>query len=435
MRYIVIFIFILFVSCSEQKVEKRATAGFYINVIDSLDNRADHFLLSSIVKDIEIVPLEMNENYLYRKINNIVMGSKDIFLNGTGHVLRYSREGKFLNPVGTKGMGPSDHMYAKGIGIDDTSHIVYVLSGITPHIKAYTYEGKFIKATQIAPDGSIINGTDHSARKGTNRGSAYAFIDKMHFLRRMLPIWDGSSDIWLMQRLDTAGRIVRSFYDPVNRGKEKGILSHGADGVNLIPAYWTEVSPVINRYGENMNILYEGNDTVYGYNIADNVLKRRHILLCGQRPDFVQLRKMGKEADYFRYLMIVDVMETEKYIFFVGEKDSDSYLIRVSKEDGSIKTVMQEGEIKESQLMGIIYRLVDYPHFIDDMSGGLPFTPVYHDEKHWIDIRQPEELLEMNLEKLKNTDVILPEMREKLIHMIENLKEDDNPVLIIATLK
>jgi hypothetical protein len=128
-------------------------------------------------------------------------------------------------------------------------------------------------------------------------------------------------------------------------------------------------------------------------------------------------------------------METEKYMFFVGEKDSDSYLIRVSKEDGSIKTVIQEGEIKESRSMGILYRSVDYPHFIDDMSGGLPFIPVYHDTKHWIDIRQPEELLEIDLEKLKKTDVILPGVRDKLIRMIENLKEDDNPVLIIATLK
>ncbi|MDR2533981.1 MAG: 6-bladed beta-propeller [Tannerellaceae bacterium] len=435
MKYITILILSLFVSCSEIKVEKHAVDNFCINVIDSLNNTTDQFLLSSIAEKIEIVPLEMNEKYLYRKINNITVESNDIFLNGTGHVLRYSKEGKLLNPIGMQGLGPKEHLYAKGVGVDDTSRIVYVLSGINPYIKTYTYEGRFVKATRVAPDGSFISGTDHAVRNGTNHNRTYAFINNRHFIRRMLPIWDGSSDNWLIQSLDTSGRKIRSFYDPVNRGKEKEILSHSADGTNLIPAYWTESSPALNCYGDNMNILYEGNDTLYKYNVENNVLTRRHILLCGQRPGFTELRKMNKETEYFRYLMIVEVWETKDYMFFVGEKDRDSYLIRVSKEDGSIKTIKQKGEIKASQIMGIRYRSSDYPHFTNDLSGGLPFIPVYQNKKYWIDIRQPEQLLDMNLEELKNTDVVFPEKRDKLIKVIENLKEDDDPVLIIITLK
>ncbi|MDR2497321.1 MAG: 6-bladed beta-propeller [Tannerellaceae bacterium] len=431
MKYIPIFILSLFVSC---KVEKPAVDTFYINLKDSLNNTTDRFLLSSIAENIEIVPLEMNEKYLYRKINNITVETNDIFLNGTGHVLRYNKEGKFLNPIGMQGLGPKEHLYAKGVGVDDTSRIVYVLSGINPDIKAYTYEGRFVKATRVAPDG-IISGTDHAARQGTNHNRTYAFINNKHFIRRMLPIWDGSSDNWLIQSLDTSGKKIRSFYDPVNRGKEKGILSHGADGKNLIPAYWTESSPAINCYGNNMNILYEGNDTLYKYNADNNVLTRRHILLCGQRPGFTELRQMNKEMEYFRYLMIVEVWETKDYIFFVGEKDRDSYLIRVSKEDGSIKTIKQKGEIKESKIMGIRYRSSDYPNFTNDLSGGLPFIPVYQNKKYWIDIRQPEQLLDMDLEELKNMEVVLPEKRDKLIKVVENLKEDDDPVLIIITLK
>ncbi|OJV34134.1 MAG: hypothetical protein BGO29_07815 [Bacteroidales bacterium 36-12] len=70
------------------------------------------------------------------------------------------------------------------------------------------------------------------------------------------------------------------------------------------------------------------------------------------------------------------------------------------------------------------------------MCGGLPFYPSFQTEKRWIAQFDAADLLEkVDLNELKSSDYLLPSKRDKLVKIIENLKEDDNPVLMIATLK
>jgi hypothetical protein len=103
---------------------------------------------------------------------------------------------------------------------------------------------------------------------------------------------------------------------------------------------------------------------------------------------------------------------------------------------GSLYTLWQKGEIVESRLMGVRYRKSVSPGFTNDLTGGLSFFPTYRDSKHWIDIFYPEELLKnIDLEALKNVEVKFPHKRDQFVYMMENLKEDDNPVLMIVTLK
>ena len=41
----------------------------------------------------------------------------------------------------------------------------------------------------------------------------------------------------------------------------------------------------------------------------------------------------------------------------------------------------------------------------------------------------------INFDELKQSEVLLPEKRDRLVKILENLKEDDNPVIMVATLK
>ncbi len=57
-------------------------------------------------------------------------------------------------------------------------------------------------------------------------------------------------------------------------------------------------------------------------------------------------------------------------------------------------------------------------------------------ENSWIAKYEATDLLEqIDIDELKVTEVLMPEEKAQLIRILENLKEDDNPVIMIATLK
>jgi hypothetical protein len=434
-KHILLFIPFVFFACKGEKTAEAVRDIYEIEVMDSLNNTVDGFLLSDVAVDIEIVPLQVDERYLYRVTHNIVVGDSDLFLcgggGGGGQILRYNKKGELLNPVGSAGQGPSNHLYSMGLGIDDASRIVYVASafGIDNQVKAYTYEGKYVKSTRMAPNGFELGGS-----KGNN-ARHYAFVDGKHILRRRLPVAYGDpQDLWLIQMRDTAGAVLSTFCDPANIGKEKEINEHRPDGIRLMPSYWHESSPVLNCYRENITFLFDSNDTIYRY--RDNQLTPRYILHCGKRPGFEAIRKLDREWDYFSFLIVTDVLETKDHLFLVAEKDRFSCLLRVDKTDGSIQTLRREGEILESRMMGIRYRKAPEPRFTNDLCGGPPFFPYYQDNKRWIAQYEASELLEqIDPETLANTPAVMPEKRDELVRILRNLKEDDDAVLMIVTLK
>ena len=82
------------------------------------------------------------------------------------------------------------------------------------------------------------------------------------------------------------------------------------------------------------------------------------------------------------------------------------------------------------------YLEVETPGFTNDLCGGLDFYPYDQNEKQWMAIYDAADLLEkIDLKELKATEVLMPDKKEQLIQILENLKEDDNPVVMIATLK
>lgn len=74
--------------------------------------------------------------------------------------------------------------------------------------------------------------------------------------------------------------------------------------------------------------------------------------------------------------------------------------------------------------------------FVNDLCGGIPFFPFDQNEHQWIAKYEVADLLEqIDIDELKATEVLMPEKKAQLIRILENLKEDDNPVIMIATLK
>ena len=119
---------------------------------------------------------------------------------------------------------------------------------------------------------------------------------------------------------------------------------------------------------------------------------------------------LAKDNGYFRCIFVSDILETKEYLFLTAKQDVYSYLLRVNKEDGSVTSICNGGEFKE--------------------------TPFDQNENSWIAKYEATDLLEqIDIDELKVTEVLMPEKKAQLIRILENLKEYDNPVIYDSNLK
>lgn len=432
--YIIMTIFFLLSCSTKEKNEVGQKKGLVdIQVEEGVKNLTDQLLLSEAVKDIEIIQLETSDKSLFNKLGNITIGKEDVFIATGKTILRFDRNtGKFLNIVAKFGQGPSDVLYCSGVGIDESLKLVYTLANpfAQNDLKSFTYDGVWKRTVKVVESGVWME-----AGSTSDANRLYCYYKGMHIFRRMLPVQDGSKDLWQIGVVDTSGKFLLKVMDPTCVEHQKDLVSDNRMQ-RLTAETLFSSAPMLNRYGGDVNYLFEANDTIYSYDDEKGELKMRYVLRCGERPDFYSMHKAGKTSDYFNGIYVSDVLETKDFLYLVANQDVYSYLLHVNKENGSIQAIRNKGEYKESRMLKTKYVDVEYPKFTNDLCGGLPFYPFDQNENSWIAKYEAADLLEqIDMDELKATEVLMPEKKEQLIRILENLKEDDNPVIMIVTLK
>lgn len=411
------------------KQQKPESKKQIINVEKAVEHVQDAFLLSDVADDIDIIPLEFDERYVFNSIRKICTDGDDLFLTADlSVILRYNRDGKLQNSVGRLGEGPEDYLYCFGISLDPESKRVYVASGFCSEnkVKSYTYSGTYTGGITVAEKGYCMLGSE---------SDFYDYRQGLHIFRRMLPLTDGGKDIWLLQMQDTAANVLSSFYNSVDLAHIDVINENTFgwdDDFNL--KYWTERSPVYSFYQDDMNFVFEGNDTIFKYDPVSRKMECEYILHTNYLHNIEKERKAVKSFEECQYLRVDDMFETAKYIFLSVEKGSACFLVRYDKEEKSACAIKNEGEIRSGGINGTYFRAVDPPGFVNDLCGGSLFYPEFKSGKEWIKVYQAEELLD-SMDEIKASNVLMPDKKEKLLSVLSTLKKDDNPVLLVVKLK
>ncbi len=410
--------------------------GVKVVDISNLTFNEGEMLLSDVADDIEIIPLETTENSIldFKKIRNIVIGKEDIFVNVVKRILRFNRNGKYIQDIGKFGQAPDDFLYSTGIGTDETAKTVYIASNmsIENKVKSYTYAGVYKKTIQAASEDVWLLG-DVNNRESRD----YCFLNGQHIFRRKLPLPDPSKENWQIMVKDTANNLITYIYDPQVSNYQDDFQQNSGSQMNEFRYYWCTFSPVLNCYDKQMNFLFEANDTIYRYDSSAHKLYPYYIFHTGNSLSSQEMYVMDKSTKYWnRVILLKDILESRDFIYIVAEKGRYSYLLRVDKETNEIQRKRREGEIKLAPIMQIHYREVPEPEFTNDLCGGLSFYPNHHNDKEWIGVYSPENLLEqINIDELKKSEVKLPDKKNQLIDYLQHAKEDDNPVLVIVKLK
>ena len=426
---------LLALSCKNETKPTPETNDFStIDLKKGIETPLKEMLLSDVAEDVAIIPLATTDDCLFdmNRIDNIVSTEHSLFIGIGKRVLHFDKKGNYVGDIGSFGPAPQDFYYTSGIGYSPTTDEVFVTSnfGTTNELKVYGRDGKFVRKIKFAKDGIslLANKTKRAARE-------YCMVDGMHIVRRKLPIPNPKEKPWQITIKNMNDEEVARLCDPVVVRNEQMAREMSGGEIAKVGTYWGSEAPVLNLYKGQRTVLFEGNDTVYTLGKQYNKLERRYLMHSGNELSEEEIHRVDKSADYLNECIIVkDFFETRDYLYLTVENGEYAYLLKFDKNTGNIGGIRNKGEIVHSNLMNVTYRKVGEPEFVNDLCGGPAFYPTYHNDREWIDIYSPEELLEC-WGQTKEQNTLLPEKKEELLKLLQSLKEDDNPVLVVLKLK
>ncbi len=150
MRYNILyisFIFISFFSCNSPSTHTKSLAS----PITYQWNLESKNALSSLIKNVKYIPLEITSESLFKDIDKFIKLNNKYFLFdcfGKNQVIVFDSCGKFLFNVGRKGHGPGEYLRIRNFAVD--SQYIYLLNNDQHTLMIYDQNGKYIKDKKLS---------------------------------------------------------------------------------------------------------------------------------------------------------------------------------------------------------------------------------------------------------------------------------------------
>lgn len=360
--------------------------------IDPINIPTESLFLNDIVKSIEYVPLETNDNCLIGAISNFDITDNYIVISTGyhhGEVFLFNRNGKFLSKIGGKGSGPEDFLSPQNVLIDEDRKCIIVANPYPDKLLFYDFNGK-IKRT-------------HSFERKVFGEMMYLFKDKM------LSIYPNSRGA------------VPYTYEIYNK-QDMRLLTEAVKTVSYTTkGQWESYSPILPAYVYNGELhLKEANlnDTIYRV-VEERIFIPKYVINAGKYTETVELRadaeKMMKEGN--SYVGYTGFFETDTflYISYVLQR-RNNYIAYNKKTKRLVLSKSRNG-------------------LSNNYDGGPDFWPQLQREKLWYAFLTPD-ILEASISQQEKTQL---KGSKEAIATFSSLKKrldsEDNPVLIIVKLK
>lgn len=402
-----------------------------VNLIDNTDNIAEAFYLSDIVDSIEIVQLEINPNHLFAedRINNLFLTDNDIFFYETkSGLLKYNRLGEFQQQIGKIGKGPGEYLLIRNYYVDETLQTITAYLNWKGKLVSYDFEGKLL--AEVKPP--LLSGI-----KGY---SGFYRLGNYHLAEHFPAFSEETSDtsqVFNFVVADSLFHEIKTLTDPSYKNYKQDILDNKYDPWDSWANFYQIDPPRLKFRDTYMDLMYPGNDTIYRLTHKLQT-ELRYIVNTGKKMPFEMLHLHLPPLEYFDYLSLLDFEETANYLFIDFAWKKNFYKARFQKSTGQVDMLKKPCEIQEKFLSGRLYtrrRDGKKPSFTDDMLGTGEFRHQWTNQQNWICAIPAYKLLELDLDSLKKAEVKQPSVRDKLVQKIQNIKETDGPILLVAHLK
>ena len=418
---------------SNKKQEPISKSGVPVINLSEDVSTVPSLLLSESAEKLEIVSLEMTDQSMLGEIRRIQVTDHNIWIDHGRefYIYRFSRSGKFLNKIGSIGQGPGEYTTYSTFLVDEDKKEVYIIAN-TYGVLAYDFEGNFkrkivdiqtiLQLFSSVYDQYILNNQKFFA---TQNFALYRPIDK--------------DSLWSFVSLGDDFQKKKYFKNPAHVGKEELIIANRANMDRMVN-YWREYLTSMDTYNGQLTLKYPDTDTIYCYDDATNQLLPQYAIFTDEeKGDYEATHLWFKDRKSFDYFSIFSYYPTKDFVYLIGSKGEEVYTYCYNKKDGSVRLQKRQSAITERDVPWFSFplRQMKRDFVLDNDLGGGDFTVDSRSSgKYWIDVLDSSDNENwIDIDQIKSSTVIDESKKKELIQVLENVTEDSNPILLIATLK
>jgi hypothetical protein len=347
-----------------------------INLNRALNAPAKEIMLSTIAADIRYIPLETTDNCLLSKSYSVCYTGDEILAGSEGNFYHFDKNGKFINTIGRKGNGPGEYSYGMFYFLDNNRKYMYIYE--LGYMLCYTYDGRFVRKLK-APD--------------LNMGTAEMF-DENHIIYSNDTYFSNTANPLQLFVMDTAGKSVGKIRGHVEKNKRYGVNLSSRDfmyiydrAVYFKPALENAVYRVLSPRDKELAIRFE----------------------VGNKGIEIERNEISPE-NRMKSISIFQIRETDKYIFVLYGYEKKVY------------NGLYDRQTKEFSNVTVK----------DDLSGGMDIVPAGNCASGYLCMVYFPEIVK---EAKHYSTASLPERKKEFDQLLSNLKDDDNPILVLMTLR
>jgi len=322
--------------------------------------------------------------------NKLVFGERNCIIQQYSTILEFKTDGKFITRIGTKGRGPNEFTAVHDVNICARNQYIYLLARWQKKFFVYAENGKLLRTFPV-----------------TFSPSEFQFVDDKMLCYSENHMGDIQNSYTL---IDTNGKVIKFF---PNKYPFKNHDAYGIKGENLFYMFDNKLFK---------KEVYS--DTIYLY---DNGTFTPHMVIQVGEKLISPESRTKFESRYLaeNFIIPLNLFEFGDYIYYefvykyVIPNDVLIYSFIGSKIN-NFKVIINTGQ-----------------GFTNDLDGGPGFFPKTIKDDNtiigWVDAQKLKS--HVASEEFKNSKPKYPGKKKELEKLANSLKETDNPVLVLVSLK
>lgn len=413
-------LFCIFIACQSRKNNDQSSVAsntqFHveafreINLADHLSDCGEELLMSLFIEDVEYIKPETTDQSLIGYISKIQLTPHFLFVKSDGEnslIKMFSRDGAYIRSLGKLGQGPGETNTI--LGFSATDSLVYVKAAYRSGFFVYrVHDNQFIQ--------KIVPSKDFEALM-----SASADFDLM------------DNNIVCYPGFIPEGQLFPQYVSTVCIvGADGTVVTNqspylGSSFYANCPQFVMIDRPRHWFYDNSYNAYSVINDTIYGVSL-DSIFPRYHLNL-GRYKLPVSEYQISRQSRRENYILMMSIAETKDFLLLTYVYGKRWWYSFFNKQTGGVKSWSQS-----SDKIGGWFAL-DTPGITNDIDGGVNIGGFrYIDDRHVysiIDVVQADKLKAT----IKDAKVKFPEKKAELMRLLDEMGEDDNPIIAIYKLK
>ena len=372
-----------------------------IDLANNLKDCGKPLLLSDIVKDVEYVKLETQDNILVGDIKQLKRTKKFVFIYSRNqrHVMMFDTSGKFIRKIGHVGQGPGEIANIHCFTVSDSLVFIYPFSrngSLTVYdmrdnsfVKEFSLKWPVFFSWTIDVMGDCLV---------YYPGTVYLPDNSKTFISACVANGKGET---LMEQIP---------YLPAGVDKSEMTLSSDASWI----------------YQGRSNVYSQINDTIYGIT-CDSIYPRYHLSLgkYGLPLGRYDVKDLGLKD----FIMMQSVCENKECLLFKFSYNKKMWFSRYDKKTEKIDSWEQ------TPLKGIGWMAIESPGITNDIDGSQSFKDFDNVGENCFHFAITPDNLDQVRRNVTEAKVKFPEKQAELLKLLDEMGEDDNPIIAFYKLK